>query len=845
MNENHVRVGDRRNFLCGTVWMGAAAFAIGAVASCAYAATPWTEYFGGEAPTSGKISIASGDEVTITDDEMNASKGCTLTVNEGATLYLNTSTFPTFNPSVQGGGMLVKSYSGDWAVATKNQASFKGTYVVSGGTLGLNGTYCKVFGQIDTINNGNVLYATNGTTLAFSGGSCNLGALPIHLGGGMTFVKTTFNSSVFDFLTLEGDSSLTIADVGKAFVDQFDADNPSFIDLNGHNLTIDGMGNFTFKNGSFRGAGDIVVGAGLSTKAHILYLDNFTMEGGAGDVLDMGAYSSIATMTPLEIRRTVRVGNTAVRFPGPGWTTLAGGLSGDADVVAAFVTNVVGNSMVVLPGRTIVGGDVPSGNYASPDDRALWIGHCATGGLGVAEGTVVSNKLMVGGFDNAKQYQIGCGAVRQIGGEVCILGVSGTTSMRTAPTVGWSAHGYYEITGGVTRAVGNFVVGMASPGIIAQYGGLFEHVSHPDSSSRASVYATLNANDTDANGVPAVFHVAGGTMKLGQMLLSHGKTSESVVTVTGAGSLLETPARIYTGYASGTTASVNINDGGTLATPYFAFALNTDSRFYVNFDGGVLKVMPSVTGESELRNLFGFPGGIVPLVSRVTVGAGGATIDTDGYSRSADVPLVAPTGKVVTAIPFEAERGWTVAPYVKIVDEEGSGEGATAFADFDSATGTLKGFRVTSGGWNYTAATAKVYVSKTVVREIACTLGDAPSSGRFVKTGEGTLTLNAANEYGGDTVVSNGTLKAGVAGAFPAGSRIVMSGGKIDVADGVPFPSELTVDMELEEGTTYVLADSFSGTVPSISGAPDGWEAVVKDGSLVLRKRRGFVMAVR
>jgi autotransporter-associated beta strand protein len=501
--------------------------------------------------------------------------------------------------------------------------------------------------------------------------------------------------------------------------------------------------------------------------------------------------------------------------------------------------------MVVFPGRTIMNDTLASRSYATIDEGALWVGHCATGGLGVAAGTVVSNKLVVGGTSDSKKYQIGCGTIRQTDGEVCLMGVIGSTSLRTSSTIGWSAHGYYELTGGVTRAVGSFVVGMASPGVVAQYGGLFEHKPHPlgDSSSKPSVYFSLNANDGDATNIPSVVYVGGGTMKLGQMLLAHGKSAESIVTVAGEGACLETPARIYTGYRSGTAARVNINDGGTLATPYFAFAQNVDSKFHVNFDGGILKLMPFVKGESELTNIFGIPGGAVPQVTRVTVGPGGATIDTNGRNMSADVPLAAPTGKVVSAIPFDAEKGWTVAPYVKIVDA--TGDGATAFADFDSATGTLRGFRVTGGGWNYSCPTAQVVVCKTVVREIACTLADAPATGRFVKTGDGTLLLNAVNTYGGDTVVSNGTLKAACAGALPTGSRIVLSGGKVEVSAGVAFPSELTVDMVLDENEVYVLSDNFTGdTVPVISGLPQGWVARVRGGRLILQRMRGFTLIV-
>ena len=290
---------------------------------------------------------------------------------------------------------------------------------------------------------------------------------------------------------------------------------------------------------------------------------------------------------------------------------------------------------------------------------------------------------------------------------------------------------------------------------------------------------------------------------------------------------------------------MNINDGGVLATPYFMYRYNVDSRLYVNFDGGTLRSMPVVVGSSELFNIFGYPGGSVPLVTRVTVGPRGAAIDTAGRNMQTDVPMSAPYGNVVDSIPFAAETGWTVAPYVKIVDDEGEGAGATAFADFDSATGTLRGFRVTSGGWNYTAAKAQLYVNKTMVREIECTLAAAPAAGSFTKKGEGRLLLAVANSWAGDTIIAGGTLMAGCVGAFPSGSRIVMAGGKVEVASGVEFPSELTIDMELDEDETYVLSDNFSGdSLPALSGVSGDWKLVASGGKLLLKHRRGFVLTV-
>ena len=61
----------------------------------------------------------------------------------------------------------------------------------------------------------------------------------------------------------------------------------------------------------------------------------------------------------------------------------------------------------------------------------------------------------------------------------------------------------------------------------------------------------------------------------------------------------------------------------------------------------------------------------------------------------------------------------------------------------------------------------------------------------------------------------------------------------------MPFPSELTIDMNLEGDSAYVLADGFSGTVPAIYGVPNGWKARVKGGRLVLQRQRGFILMVR
>ena len=67
----------------------ASAMAMSFFACNVFATTTWIGYFGGTAPTSGTVSIAAGDEVVITDAEMETSRGCTVNIAAGATLGSN------------------------------------------------------------------------------------------------------------------------------------------------------------------------------------------------------------------------------------------------------------------------------------------------------------------------------------------------------------------------------------------------------------------------------------------------------------------------------------------------------------------------------------------------------------------------------------------------------------------------------------------------------------------------------------------------------------------------------------------------------------------------------------
>jgi autotransporter-associated beta strand protein len=98
------------------------------------------------------------------------------------------------------------------------------------------------------------------------------------------------------------------------------------------------------------------------------------------------------------------------------------------------------------------------------------------------------------------------------------------------------------------------------------------------------------------------------------------------------------------------------------------------------------------------------------------------------------------------------------------------------------------------------------------------------TSGGLTKLGAGTLTLSATNRYAGPTTVSGGTLKLGSAGALPATSAVVLSGGTLDLG-GFTCTNGLTaLGGALTNGTLQtVLSPAGEGVVGSqavtLSGA--------------------------
>lgn len=94
--------------------------------------------------------------------------------------------------------------------------------------------------------------------------------------------------------------------------------------------------------------------------------------------------------------------------------------------------------------------------------------------------------------------------------------------------------------------------------------------------------------------------------------------------------------------------------------------------------------------------------------------------------------------------------------------------------------------------------------------------------GTLDKTGEGTVTLSAANSYTGETTVSEGTLALAADNAISSSSDVVLSGGALESGFNQTLGTlNLTASstLDLSTGGTFVFADS--------SGLESSWNGIL------------------
>ncbi|MBR1587652.1 MAG: autotransporter-associated beta strand repeat-containing protein [Kiritimatiellae bacterium] len=282
--------------------------------------------------------------------------------------------------------------------------------------------------------------------------------------------------------------------------------------------------------------------------------------------------------------------------------------------------------------------------------------------------------------------------------------------------------------------------------------------------------------------------------------------------------------------APGTFGTVNVNHGGTFTVNrmYKTVQNHTSGAnwtwsnskdiapntwAWLNFDGGVLKVKGtgdffSVNGTAEDQR----------LPTRVTVYAGGATIDTDGKDSTWRLPLLKPYGKGVKSITL-ADSVLKNANYIcpPAVRFEGDGSNVTAVVDFDETLRTNRGVIVTSPGFGFTSApTVKVekevcdnasFYTDATVEMFDFDAADYAHGG-LTKRGAGTLTLAAANTYGGATRLEGGTLAFTHTQGYPGGDLEIAAAAVQGQTLASPLLTANTLAFGADKGVRVTEADT-------------------------------------
>lgn len=443
----------------------------------------------------------------------------------------------------------------------------------------------------------------------------------------------------------------------------------------------------------------------------------------------------------------------------------------------------------------------------------------STGGLtisttGGAIATTATNKLTLGGNGT------GVGSIStQITG-AGLLTKSGSSTW----TLSSASNNY---TGGTTIAGGTLVANannaLGTSGTISFTGGELQYGTGITTDYSARIANSTGAILVDTNGNNVTFASAlgatnvGGLTKLGTGTLTlTGANSYAGTTTVGAGALniqnssalgstsggttvasgaaLELQGGIAVGAETLTINGTGIGAAGALrnvsGNNSWAGPITLGSAAKISSDAGTLTLTGGITG-SNLNLTVG--------------GAGNTTISTAGLSLGNGSLTKADAGTLALNIANSYTGGTTFAGGTLTVNDANA-LGASGNLTFTGGTLQYGTGITTDYSTRVANSTGAVAIDTNGNNVTFASSLAATNTGGLTKSGTGTLTLTAANNYTGTTTISGGALNIQDSGALGTGAVTVNAGGTLEVQRGAAA---------VTAGNDITLA---GGTLKNVSG---------------------------
>ncbi|MCE9613511.1 MAG: autotransporter-associated beta strand repeat-containing protein [Lentisphaerae bacterium] len=708
---------------------------------------------------------------------------------------------------------LSKTGGGTWIINQVNTHS--GATTISGGILRM--------GAADVLSNTSALNVNGGTldTAGYADSSVDLTLTTGSITGNGTLTGNT------DFATVAGDCSAVLA--GSVGLDKSGA---GVVTLTGANTY---SGTLTVSNGTLQvaslddthnGTGTINLGTGATSGDHILEYTgsaNISLSRaiglagtGNGNTFKVSGSGTVnLTGGAISVGGTAGAGRLLVLDSSTGNDHV---LSGLLDENPAFISLTKdGTDRWILSGNnTEPRGtfNVSAGILRISNDNAL--GTAGTYGSGstiVADGA----SLELAGVTTPEVIRLNGDGM---GGVGALRAVSGVNACSAAITLDTSAR--MQVESGATLTL-NGTVSFASKTLTFTGAG---------DVTAAAVLAGTGTGGTvvmSGTGVLALNNLntysgpttvnAGGTIRLGHAV---GLGTTSSATTVNAGGVLD----LY-GFAVG-AEPVTLNGTGIAS----GGALVNTSGTAASLTGGITLGSNSSVGGSGSLTLTGVvsDSGLNYDLAKVGLGTltlGGASANTYGGLTTISAGTVA----LGHAAGLGATTAGTLVAGGAVLDLNGKTVGAESLTINGAGTGA--GALINTSGSASLSAGITLGSASTIGGTSPMTLsGQITGAFALTKDGANTVTLSSssANDYTGDTTITAGTLKLGVANAIPNGG----SAGNVSVAGTLDLSGDSetinglsgagTVDNSMVGGPyTLTVGDNnqssvFSGTITDTSG---------------------------